>query len=324
MNPLPLVSIGVPIYNVEPYIERCARSLFEQTYTNIEYVFVDDNSPDCSVDILKTTLEDYSDRIKQVKIVRYSTNVGLSTVRNKAVSVMSGEFVIWVDSDDFVELDMIEKLVSAQRQNDADIVTCNTVVHLPKGKNYTMFSPIYTTPTEMTLQLLRKKVPVSVWARLIRLCLYIENDIQTLEGINNAEDYQVMPRLAFFAKKVCSIDDTLYHYNCTNINSYTATYSPKLAEQVMISVNFLEQFFQDKGIEYRDALNFSKVEIWVHDLVKCCRFGYKEHYYSTRRMIKKMDRRYLADLSFPFQLLLKLSDYYIAMTYVKLAYVFKK
>ena len=63
---------------------------------------------------------------------------------------------MWVDSDDFVELDMVEKLVSAQRQNDADIVTCNTIVHLPKGKFSTMFSPIYNTPKEMTLQLLRK------------------------------------------------------------------------------------------------------------------------------------------------------------------------
>lgn len=135
-------------------------------------MFIDDNSPDHSIEILKTTLEDYPDRIQQVKIIRESVNIGLSAVRNKAVSMMSGEFVIWVDSDDFVELDMTEKLINAQRKNDADIVTCNTVVHLPKGKTYTMFSPIYTTPKEMTLQLLRKKVPVSVWARLIRLCLY--------------------------------------------------------------------------------------------------------------------------------------------------------
>ena len=284
----PLVSIGVPIYNVESYIERCARSLFEQTYVHIEYIFIDDNSPDDSIGILKATLEDYPARMQQVKIVRQPVNVGSSAVRNKAVSMMSGEFVMWVDSDDFVELDMVEKLVSAQRQNDADIVTCNTIVHLPKGKFSTMFSPIYNTPKEMTLQLLRKKVPVSVWARLIRLCLYIDNDVQSLEGINNAEDYQQMPRLTFYAQKVCSINDALYHYNCTNNNSYTATYSPKLAEQVMISVNLLEQFFQDKGIEYVDALNFSKAEIYARDLVKCCRLGYKEYYYFTRGMVEKM------------------------------------
>ena len=85
-----------------------------------EYPFIDDNSPDDSIGILKATLEDYPARMQQVKIVRQPVNVGLSAVRNKAVSMMSGEFVMWVDSDDFVELDMVEKLVSAQRQNDAD------------------------------------------------------------------------------------------------------------------------------------------------------------------------------------------------------------
>lgn len=318
-----LVSIGVPIYNVESYIEQCVRSLFTQTYNNIEYVFVDDCSPDSSIYILKTILGDYPDRIGQVKLIRQSKNCGLSAARNKAISMMSGEFVMWVDSDDFVELDMVEKLVKAQQQNDADIVTCNTAIHLPRGKAQIMTSPLYTTPKEMTLRLLRKKVPVSVWSRLIRLSLYTENNIRPIDGINNAEDYQVMPRLAFFAAKVCSIDDVLYHYNCTNISSYTASYSPKLAEQVIISVNLLEQFFQDKGSDYIDALSHAKAEILARDLVKCCRYGYKEHYYITRKIIDKLDKHYLISLPFPFKFLLKLSNYYVAMIYVKLASVFK-
>ena len=116
----------------------------------------------------------------------------------------------------------------------------------------------------------------------------------------------------------------LYHYNCTNINSYTATYSPKLAEQVMLSVNLLESFFQNKDIEYIDALNFSKAEIYVRDMVKCCRFGYKEHYCLAREKIGEMDRKYFVELPFPFKILLKLYNYYIAMIYVKLASLFKK
>jgi len=133
-----------------------------------------------------------------------------------------------------------------------------------------------------------------------------------------------MPRLTFYAQKVYSINDALYHYNCTNINSYTATYSPKLAEQVMLSVNLLESFFQNKDIEYIDALNFSKAEIYVRDMVKCCRFGYKEHYCLAREKIGEMDRKYFVELPFPFKILLKLSNYYIAMIYVKLASLFKK
>lgn len=136
----PLVSIGVPIYNVESYIERCARSLFEQTYTNIEYVFIDDNSPDHSIEILKTTLEDYPDRI-QVKIIRESVNIGLSAVRNKAVSMMSGEFVIWVDSDDFVELDMTEKLINAQRKTMQTLLHVIQLFIYLKGKLIQCFLP---------------------------------------------------------------------------------------------------------------------------------------------------------------------------------------
>ena len=320
----PLVSIGVPIYNVESYIEHCARSLFAQTYDNLEYIFVDDCSSDCSLDILRTTLKDYPSRVKQVKIVQQSVNTGSAAVRNKAVSMMSGEFLMWVDSDDFVELDIVEKLVHAQMQNDADIVTCNTIIHLPKGKTEIMISPIYVTSKEMTLQLLRKRVPVSVWARLIRLGLYIENHIQCLEGINNAEDYQIMPQLSFFATKVYSIDDVLYHYNCTNISSYTASYSSKLAEQVIISVNLLEQFFHDKGTDYIEALRYAKAEILTRDLVKCCRYGYKDHYYITRELISELDKKYFVNLSFPFRLLLKLPTYCIAMIYVKLVSMFKR
>lgn len=92
----------------------------------------------------------------------------------------------------------------------------------------------------------------------------------------------------------------------------------------MISVNLLEQFFQDKGIEYVDALNFSKAEIYARDLVKCCRLRYKEYYYLTRGMVEKMDRKYFVSLPLPFRILLKLPDYYIAVIYVKLASIFKK
>ena len=135
---------------------------------------------------------------------------------------------------------------------------------------------------------------------------------------------KIINRCQGYAQKVYSINDALYHYNCTNINSYTATYSPKLAEQVMLSVNLLESFFQNKDIEYIDALNFSKAEIYVRDMVKCCRFGYKEHYCLAREKIGEMDRKYFVELPFPFKILLKLSNYYIAMIYVKLASLFKK
>lgn len=93
---------------------------------------------------------------------------------------MTGQFVMWVDSDDFIEPDMVEKLIIAQSSNDADIVTCNVVVDMPKNVTRIMKSPVYNSAHDMTIQLLRMSVPVSVWARLIRLNLYKSHHVKAL------------------------------------------------------------------------------------------------------------------------------------------------
>ena len=99
----PKVSVIVPIYGVEPYIERCVRSLMEQTYTNCEYIFVDDCTPDASVEILKRVLEDYPNRKQKVKIIQNEKNQGLPQTRKHGFQYATGDFVANVDSDDFVE-----------------------------------------------------------------------------------------------------------------------------------------------------------------------------------------------------------------------------
>ena len=100
-----LVSILVPVYKVEDYIERCARSLFEQTYSNLEFIFVDDCSPDDSVEILGRIMDDYPARKEAVRIIRHNHNRGSAASRNTALDNGSGEFVFAVDSDDWLELD---------------------------------------------------------------------------------------------------------------------------------------------------------------------------------------------------------------------------
>ena len=94
------VSILVPVHNVEKFIEKCARSLFEQTYENLEYVFVDDCSPDKSMDVLERVVDEYPTRKSQIKVVRNAVNKGASESKNIAVANATGEFVSFVDSDD--------------------------------------------------------------------------------------------------------------------------------------------------------------------------------------------------------------------------------
>ena len=117
---MPLVSVIVPVYGVEKYIERCAESLFAQTYKDIEYVFIDDGSPDHSVEVLEEVIGRYPARKPAVTVIRKS-NEGQSYARRDGIAASRGEFLLFVDSDDWIEPQAVEKLVEAAGE-EADIV----------------------------------------------------------------------------------------------------------------------------------------------------------------------------------------------------------
>ena len=110
---MPKVSFLVPVYNVSAYIGRCARSLFEQTFDDIEYIFVNDCTPDDSMERLEAVIEQYPERAGQVKIINQEQNQGPGTARNVALLAASGEYVCCVDSDDYVEYNMYALLQEA-------------------------------------------------------------------------------------------------------------------------------------------------------------------------------------------------------------------
>lgn len=125
---MPKVSIIIPVYGVEKYIERCARSLFEQTLDDIEYLFIDDCTPDKSVEILKRVLEEYPHRKSQVVIHRMEQNSGQAKVREWGMRNARGEYVIHCDSDDWLDVHMYEEMYNKAIEEDADVVVCDYVV----------------------------------------------------------------------------------------------------------------------------------------------------------------------------------------------------
>lgn len=122
---MPKVSVIIPVYGVEKFIERCARSLFEQTLDDIEYLFIDDCTPDMSVDILKQVLEEYPQRKDQVVIHRMEQNSGQAKVREWGMRNATGEYVIHCDSDDWVDVHMYEEMYNKAIEEDADVVVCD-------------------------------------------------------------------------------------------------------------------------------------------------------------------------------------------------------
>lgn len=123
----PKVSVIIPVYNVEKYIEKCAESLFNQSLIELEFIFVDDCSQDRSL-LLLTVLDKYPYRKKQVKILVHENNLGVSQSRQDGLDIATGEYIIHCDPDDWVATNMYETMYMQAKKHSADIVFCNVVV----------------------------------------------------------------------------------------------------------------------------------------------------------------------------------------------------
>ena len=200
-----LVSVLVPIYGVEQYIERCARSLFEQTYPNIEFVFVNDCTRDRSVEILMQVLKDYPHRAEMVKLINHDSNRGIASTRNTALENATGEFVFYVDSDDWTEIEAIESLVKKQKETNADIVSGNMYIHSHQGVTK-FFQPEYDGKEQMILMQFPSTHDHDLFRRIVRRSLFEDHCIRCIEGCNMAEDRYIMVQLCFYAKMVSVIE----------------------------------------------------------------------------------------------------------------------
>ena len=251
---LPIVSICVPIYNVENYIERCAVSLLGQTYGKIEYVFVNDCSPDKSVEVLRKVMEDYPEKKDYVKIINHEKNRGLAAARNTAVNHSEGDFILHVDSDDYLGIDAVEKLVNKQQETEADIVT-GQAVQIEKGKLSVMQRPQFLCKDDFVKDMIMPSISHTIWGRLIRKSLYTDYGIEAKEGVNIGEDLQAMSKLAYFAQKVETIWDVVYYYDCTNELSYMNqfdTASIRRLVQDTTSMEIVRDFFVGKSDKFQN------------------------------------------------------------------------
>lgn len=205
------VSIIIPVYKAEKYIEKCARSVFEQTYSNLEIVFVNDCTPDNSLQVIKDVLECYPVRKSQVAILYQEVNKGVAAARKKGLDYITGDYCIQFDSDDFVDSTMIESLVEVAEKENSDIVFCDYNLVTNNIVKHIHVNP-KLQPIECMKQLLKCEIHGSLWNKLIRLDLYRNHDVQFMEGLNMREDFSVMYRLLYYAKRLAYVPKPLYNY----------------------------------------------------------------------------------------------------------------
>lgn len=319
----PLVSLLVPIYGVERYIVRCAHSLFEQTYENIEYVFVDDCTPDNSINLLLDVLKGYPSRQKQVRIIRHEQNKGLGEARNTAIEAAMGDFVMHVDSDDYIDKDCVRLCVEKQQQTNADIISVGIVKKYPL-KKITVNVPNYEIPTDLNIAVLRHDIPNNIWGRLIRKSLYIQNRIK-VEGVNMSEDLNVLARLLYYANNIAFVNEALYFYECSNANSYTGTFSETKCNQSLQTFDLLRLFFKDKDEKLLNALYF-RMGNSLFDMSKnYVRTGGNKVFFSKlSNYICLIPKDTFYKLSLPVQLGLRLRHYGLFKLYILVITAMKK
>lgn len=256
----PLVSVLIPVYQVEDFIERCARSVFEQTYQNLECVFVDDGSTDSSIDILNQIINEYPSLKDNVHIIHHQENRGLAAARNTAIKSCHGDFVMHVDSDDWLEPDAAELLVRRQQETDADIVYTRGN-YLENQGTVKIDCRNWSTDRETLLtNLLQDKATMCIWSKLIRRSLYTNHGIIIDEFGSYYEDYQSLSQLVYYSKTISCLDAYIYHYDRANPRSIVtnALHSMEIQRQGLRSIQSVSAFFQDKDPHYLEYIKVFK------------------------------------------------------------------
>lgn len=234
----PMVSILVPVYGVEKYIERCAVSLMEQTYEDIEYIFVDDASPDQSIAVLEEVVARYPNRKSHVRVLHHEQNRGISATRNTLVNAASGRYFIEVDSDDYLATDAIERLAHASECAQSEIVIFDTIEIRESGE--VQLSAEYQERVSYIKGLLQHTNRCAHWNKFYRTDFYRSTEVKGVELIRLADDYAVTPRVVHQAKQISVLHEPLYYYETRNQSSYVhnlnraAIESQHLADQVLV------------------------------------------------------------------------------------------
>lgn len=272
-NQTPKVSVIVPVYGVEKFVEHCAVSLMEQTLDGIECIFVDDCSPDNSVDIIRDIISRYPDR--DARIVSHSRNCGLPAARNTGLGLATGKYVFHCDGDDWIEPDMLEKMYAVAEKSQADIVYCDFYLSYEKNERY-MSNLCLESGEELLRQgFLSGAVKYNVWNKLVRRRLYTDNGIVFPDGHSMGED-MTMIRLTACAERVKYLPEALYHYVQTNSSAFSKTQSLKQLDDIQYNVDATVSFLREKyGDNIEDDIRNFKLSIKFPFLITDNREQYK-------------------------------------------------
>lgn len=285
----PLVSVLVPIYNVEKYIERCARSIFEQAYENLEIIFVNDCTPDNSVGVLRKVLAEYPNRIAQTQIINHEKNLGLAGARLTGLKTSTGKYIQNIDSDDYIDKNMISEMVALAEQEKADITICDFMYVYTNKKEHIYVNPPLD-PLSCLECVLVGIVHSSVCNKLIRRDLFINNRIHQFVGLDLREDFSVLYKLVYYCKRIAYLPKAYYYYR-QNASSMVNNYNEKSGKSGLLLIDDLSHFIEKERLgeidsRLKEMVNYKIVSILCEYLLLSQERQYLQEYIELVRAFK--------------------------------------
>ncbi len=239
----PLVSVIIPVYNVEKYIEKCLTTIKEQTFKDFEALIINDGTPDNSMKIAeKFVAED------ERFIIYNKPNGGLSDARNYGLERAKGEFVVFIDSDDYVDKDYLKVLYNGCKDNNADMAYCRFKHHYPRaGIDVFSLNPrkgVYERDKALNMLIRDNLMHSYSWNKMYRRTLFTDNNIRYPKMY--FEDVATSIRLLFNANRIAVSDKYLYFY-VRHPGSIMSTMNAKKIDDLILSVLINRNYIQFHG-----------------------------------------------------------------------------
>lgn len=276
-----LISVIIPIYKVEEYLDECITSVVNQTYKNLEIILVDDGSPDnCPI-----MCDAWAEKDERIRVI-HKPNGGLSDARNAGIDIAKGDYIAFVDSDDYIKPDMFEKLYNALSKENADISACGIVNCIGENKNVWGCMDVAGNSEEI-LELLYNEAsyPVSAWNKLYsRKCW--ENLRFPVGKI--CEDAFTTYQLIDNAEKIVMIPDALYCYRIRPESIMTSAFSPKKMDEEEAWRKNYEFINENYPKLKKNAFDFylQRVNVQIHTMSESDKEKYPKQYTTLFKILK--------------------------------------
>lgn len=242
-----LVSIIIPVYNIENYIERCLNSIIEQTYTNLEIILINDGSTDNSLTICKK----YQKKDKRIKIISQK-NAGVSSARNIGLKESNGNFITFIDADDYIEVDYINILVKKITMYDADIVFSNSINFDVNGNEsipVKIKKDYFFNSENIMIELLsEERISCSCWGKLYKKELI--SNIKFDEALKIGEDFKFLTEVLKKSNKNILISECKYHYYLRNNSAIRSGFNDNWISEINFCKSLIEKYDNQKTINY--------------------------------------------------------------------------